>query len=536
VHSTPPIDSRLLSNVAGKKQAMPGATAYDQIRYPSVAFPQTHPDRLAAVGMLTGMDPAPPQRCRYLELGCGSGMNLLSMAPLLPDSTFLGIDLAAGPIEEASASVKALALGNLEFRCGDIAHLGGLGSFDYIVAHGVYSWVPEYVRKALLALCRAHLAPNGIAYISYNTYPGGHVRQMVRHMMRYHVHGLSDAGERLQQGRALIKFLVDAKSGPELYAQLLERELTHLTKADPGLVQHDDLAEINDPCYFHQFAAAAADHDLQYIAEAALHEMQDMVYSPQVTETLRRLDDDMLRKEQYLDFLKCRRFRQSLLCHQAVALDRSKAPAAIRRLHFACDATRTPVNGPASGSAPGAGVPLTFSRPNEASISSSSPLTDAALSALIASSPQALPFSAVLARVEAAVGGSAADDLAGLLLQSIGVGLVDLRSTPVPCVATVSARPVASRIARWQAARSASVTTLRHASVRLEGPLLRSLVTLMDGSRSIGELSAAIMALVDDQTIRIPTPTATRSEVIALVDAEVHTAIRRLLQLAILEG
>ncbi len=517
---------------------MPGATAYDHIRYPSVAFPQTHPDRIAAVGLLTGMQPAPPQRCRYLELGCGSGMNLLSMAPLLPDSTFLGIDLAAGPIAEASAGVQALAARNLEFHCGDIAGIDGLGEYDYIVAHGVYSWVPEGVRAALLEVCRAHLAPAGIAYISYNTYPGGHVRQMVRHMMRYHVHHMGDPNQRLQQGRALIKFLVDAKSGPELYSQLLAREYAHLLKADPGLVLHDDLAAINDPCYFHEFVAAAADHGLQFIAEAALHEMQDMVYSREVTETLRRLDDDLIKKEQYLDFIKCRRFRQSLLCRQAVALDRGNASAALQRLHFACDAARTPAGGPGDGTAPAAGSAITFSRPNEASISSSSPLTDAALTALIACSPQALSFSEVLARVQAAPGHGVgtSDELAALLLQSIGVGLVDVRSTQVPCAAAVSTRPVASRISRWQAGRSASVTTLRHATVRLEGPILRTLVTLMDGSRTVEDLIAAIMALVDAQTIRLPTPAATRSDIAAAVDGEVRAAIRRLLHLALLEG
>jgi len=517
---------------------MPGATAYDQVRYPSVAFPQTHPDRFAAVGLLSGMQPAPAQRCRYLELGCGSGMNLLSMAPLLPASSFLGIDLAAGPIAEASASVEALAAGNLEFRCGDIAELAGLGEYDYIVAHGVYSWVPGRVRAALLEICRAHLAPQGIAYISYNTYPGGHVRQLVRHMMRYHVQAISDPAERLQQGRALIKFLIDAKSGPELYGKLLEKEFAHLIKADSGLLLHDDLAEINEPCYFHEFVAAAAEHGLQFVAEAALHEMQDMVYSPQVTETLRRLDDDMVRKEQYLDFIKCRRFRQSLLCRQEVALDRSGVSAAIQQLFFACDAIRTPGAGSVAGAAPAAGASITFSRPNEASITSISPLTDAALTTLIACYPQAMSFSEVQARVQAEPrpSGSTGEDLGAILWQAIGVGLVDVRSTLVPCVTTVAPRPVASRIARWQAGRSSAVTTLRHATVHLESPLLRTLVTLMDGSRTIGELCAAIMTLVDEQAIRIPTPSGTRSDITAAVDAEVHAAIRRLLQLAILEG
>ena len=151
-----------------------------------------------------------------------------------------------------------------------------------------------------------------------------------------------------------------------------------------------------------------------------------------------------------------------------------------------------------------------------------------------------MPFSAVLARVLALAGpgprGCTPDDLAAILLQAIGVGLVDVRATLVPCVTTVSQRPVASRIARWQAARSGAVTTLRHAAIRLEGPLMRTLVTLMDGSRTIGDLIAAIQTLVHDQAIRLPASSAARSDISVAVEAEVHAAIRRLQQLALLEA
>jgi SAM-dependent methyltransferase len=200
---------------------MDRADPYDLVPYPSVPFPQTHPDRLATVGRLYGLETVPPERCRYLELGCGSGMNLLSMAALLPEAQFLGIDLAAEPIAIAQRHVRELGLRNLIFLQGDIttiATTGDLGAFDYIAAHGVYSWVPEPVRAALLALCARHLSAHGVAYISYNTQPGCHMRQMAWEMMRFHVRAIEAPKERLDQGLALIKFIIDAHGGPSRWA------------------------------------------------------------------------------------------------------------------------------------------------------------------------------------------------------------------------------------------------------------------------------------------------------------------------------
>src|SRR3954464_2394603 len=125
-------------------------TIYDDVPYPSIPYPQTHPDRLATLATLFGMRPAPVERCRVLELGCGDGSNLVPMALVLPESRFLGLDLAGEPIRRGRATIDALGLRNVELRQEDLrAFAGGADaeqeSFDFIVAHGVYSWVPEDV-------------------------------------------------------------------------------------------------------------------------------------------------------------------------------------------------------------------------------------------------------------------------------------------------------------------------------------------------------------------------------------------------------
>src|SRR5204863_4852093 len=94
----------------------PAPTPYDKVLYPSYTRIQTHPDRLATIGMLLGMNPAPVEKCRMLELGCGNGSNIGPIAFGLPESEFVGVDLAALPIANANRMVDELGLRNLTFH------------------------------------------------------------------------------------------------------------------------------------------------------------------------------------------------------------------------------------------------------------------------------------------------------------------------------------------------------------------------------------------------------------------------------------
>ena len=232
-----------------------------------------------------------------------------------------------------------------------------LGTFDYIVAHGVYSWVPDEVREKLLQICHENLAPNGVAYVSYNTYPGWNFRGMVREMARYHTRGLARPADRIARARELLDFL--AASAPEYnpYAAALKAEQEQWRKYADSELFHEHLEDVNEPTYFYQFADRADRHGLQFLAEADFSAMQASPFPAQVGEALNRVSDELVKTEQFMDILRNRRFRQTLLCRREIVLDRNLTPGSIAKLEIASAArplsTRVDVRVVESGEIPG---------------------------------------------------------------------------------------------------------------------------------------------------------------------------------------
>ncbi len=208
-------------------------TSYDRTPYKSYPFCQTHPDRLATIASLFGLMPAPVHRCRVLELGCASGGNLIPMAEQFPDGTFLGIDSSIRQVGDGLRLVESLGLGNIELRHEDIVAFPVKGQeFDYIICHGVFSWVSDEVQRRILEICRKCLAPAGIAYVSYNTYPGWHMRGMIRDIMRYRARSFETPESQLAQARGLLAFLsnsVRTENNP--YGILLKNELESIGRS-----------------------------------------------------------------------------------------------------------------------------------------------------------------------------------------------------------------------------------------------------------------------------------------------------------------
>jgi len=454
---------------------------------------QTHPDRLATIATLLGIRAAPPAECRVLELGCGDGGNLIPMALGLSGSSFTGIDLAAQAIEQGRGVVNALGLQNITLLALDLMEAGPeLGEFDYIIAHGVYSWVPENVRERLLHICRVNLGPRGVAYVSYNAYPGFHRREMFREMMLYNVDGVEDPADRVRRAIGFIKWLDQCRPESQLTRALLAEELHHLTENDWWYVYHDDLAQTNHAEYIHEFVARARDHGLEYLGEADFLEMQSEIYADSTVETLRRFaQGDVVRKEQYLDFIKGRRFRQTLLCRGEAELHRAPRPEQLTTLYFA--STASPVSA-APDLRPGAWEE--FRGPRGAAMRTDDRQVKTALARLNGIWPQSMLFADLLAEA-----GGEAEPLAEALLQAYSAGLLEVSIRPHQFTAHAGERPAASPLTRLQAKEGSMVTNLRHTTAELADDADRCLVQLLDGTCDRSALAAALHLFVRSRAI-----------------------------------
>lgn len=464
---------------------------YDEVLYPSAVYAYTHPERLATMATLFGLKPPPVEACRVLEFGCGDGTNLISMAYGLPRSRFLGIDIAERPIAAGQQTIDELGLTNIDLRRLDLMQTpADLGRFDFIIAHGLYSWVPEPARDRLLELCGGLLTDNGVAYISYNAYPGCHFRDLTRGMMRYHVARFSDPDQKIQQARAFLKFLADSREEPEAYHQILKRELHQiLTRPDTALF-HDDLSAINHPVYFHEFIDHASRHGLQFLSEGNLWAMQLESYPEHLRSLLSELESsDVISREQYNDFIECRPFRRTLLCREGIRLDRSLHPQYLYALRFAADLR------PSSPTADlRSATPEVFANPAGAELESNRPAVKLSLSRLGQVWPQSVAFDdlihAAQTEISAAQTGEtfsaeeAKQDVARALLRAHLAGCVEIHAYRAPFVTHLSERPTASALARAQLRKgSMAISTLRHEPVKIEDALSRQLILCLDGTR-----------------------------------------------------
>ena len=308
-------------------------SAYDAVAYTTGTYYQTHPDRLAVAAALRGITSPNVECCRVLEIGCATGSNLIPMAEQLPGSRFLGIDLSERQIETGSGIIRDLGLSNIELRCQDIMEFPeDAGQFDYIIAHGVYSWVPPVVREKLLAICRAHLSPRRVALISYNTYPGWRQNEAIREMMLYRGRKSTDPAESLAMGRQILPFVNDHTPNSGSFRDAIKEQMAQISNAPDKYLVHDHLEVVNNPRYFWQFIGEAKAHGLAYIGDSTAEPNPWIVISEAAREMIERMSEDRLEREQYLDFLVNRTFRGSMVCREEVAREAaSPAPNRVRR-------------------------------------------------------------------------------------------------------------------------------------------------------------------------------------------------------------
>jgi methyltransferase-like protein len=392
------------------------------------------------------------------------------------------------------------------------------------------------VRLRVLELCRERLAPHGVAYISYNALPGCHISGMWRDMMRFHTQHLVAAREKIGQGKALLQLLLNSQTQDEEFAAVLKKEAGRIftPKTGDALLFHDDLADTNQAFYFHEFAALAGRYALQFLAEAEAAETRMWRQPAAVAEALETLSGDIVLKEQYLDFLVCRRFRKTLLCRDSVQLNRDPGPQSVRQFLIA-SASKLRAAGNRDG-----GAVEEFVSPRGASVRLDHPLTRAAMLELLEAWPRALPWADLVKAARKRLGWQPSDEfddeaarLAAFILAGYGADLVELHVAPRPAWSVrPGPRPVLSPLARWQFERGREIVTgLNHDGSRVDIPIVRELLLLLDGTRDLQAVTAELSRRIDAGELKLP-PGAKREDLHADVQKAVQDAATKALLIA----
>jgi SAM-dependent methyltransferase len=450
--------------------------AYTEVPYPGLAFPQTHPDRLALLAILHGLDPAPPDGARILEAGCADGLNLVAMAGHSPGLQAVGFDVVDP--ELGRAATAGLGLPNVRLEQANLLDARDWGEFDYVVAHGVYAWVPPDVRDALMTLIARSLAPHGVAFVSYNALPGARLRTMLREMTLLHAGEDVGIALRLERARELYDFLAPwSQDRPDAYGAVLANELERLRRIPTAVLAHDDLGERYEPVWLRDVVAHADRHGLRYLGDAEPQELLADRQPPGVDAELDAIaEGDRVVWEQYADMLAGRAFRQTLLCRADAPLDDAIDPGRLVRLWFRA------TDRAGIGSAPG--------EEGDGNGSGGS----GAVAQLALARPRSLPFGELL-------GDGDPDALAAELWRAFRAGEVELSSAPDRYVVAAGEWPETSPVGRWQAARGPELTSLGHDPVRLDDPLGRLLIRLCDGTRDRAALTDALVAAVGSELL-----------------------------------
>jgi SAM-dependent methyltransferase/methyltransferase-like protein len=522
-------------------------TIYDLVPYDCGPIAFTAPEHVALTSVLAG-GPAPPlEGFRLLELGCGDGSNLLALAHHRPGATFVGLDASRVQIEMAERAARELGIDNVRFFAADVRSPGDIGgAFDFIVCHGVFSWVPEGARRAILEHCAERLTPGGLAYISYNIFPGWKLRGMVREELLHAVRDVTDPRERAPravQAVAQLRAAIPRSDHP--YSALLAAELDMVLESSLPYVLHEYLSEVNDACYYRDFVALAREHGLEpagdAISRAVLPDAKgDAAGSEQAPA-------GEIEREQTMDLLHHRQFRATVLCRRGAPRRRAPGQEIVRDLRVA--ASLTPPSGPPRLDP---GVVELFDSGGKSEVRINGPLSKAALRVLREVWPLSMPLSDLVARATALlrdhgiVDALRAEDVATLerdLFLMHRFGQVELRLVerirPSSAAALrAGARPALDRFARHEIARRSALTSANHQIFRLDRVEL-AIARALDGARDEETLAAMLVERIaaGDPPLEIGGARVTGREVLEpLVRALLARSVENLARWGFLAG
>ena len=286
---------------------------YRARNYPPMSHPVADPAMIAVSASMAGRRPPHPATARILEIGCGSGHHLIPLAQRWPGAEFTGIDIAPDAIAMARRYASGAGLRNINFLVSDLRSTELAGQeYDYIIAHGFFSWVENETKAALLRFCAEHLSPAGIATISFNVWAGWKHRYPIIETARK-----IQREEGVDENEALTRLAI-AISDPQI-----RWIIDDMFAKGPDILAFDDFGPVNDALPLDRVVAACAQSGLQWLGESdpSKNGIPPSI-AGEALESLRSLAGDPLGLAMAVDELTGATFRAPIFCRQDTPLEK----------------------------------------------------------------------------------------------------------------------------------------------------------------------------------------------------------------------
>ncbi len=444
-------------------------TAYDTVVYPSMVFEQTHPDRLRALAQIHGLAAPEVATARVLEIAGGDGLNLIALAAAYPGMACQGFDLAETAVSRGQDLIAAAGLTNVELQVCDILDARDrypAGGFDYIIAHGVYAWVPEPVRGAIMALIGHALAPDGVAFVSYNAMPGGYIRMMMRDMLLHALEGTEGIDEKIAITHQCLEMFSKPRDSDDVVVTALRQQAASMLERPDSVLFHDELGGIFAPQRLTDVVAQAGEHGLSFLTDDAGAGLNLDGFLPDGLAPQGDLDKLVVRAAQATDYATVRFFRQSLFVRSARKPLRVFDPQTLDGMWMSCSLKKEEDGSYLSGRS-------TFRLNDEEMVRM--------IDIVSAHSPERFSFSEKVLDA----------DRRKTLLTLFGRGYIRFHHGPAPCSLAAGERPKLSPLIRAMLAKGQKmVPTLDHRLMNIEQDELQALLLAADGTRTLAEIAA----------------------------------------------
>jgi len=465
---------------------------YDEYQYRSMPFEESAPGNIAAVAKLFGLAPVAIEKARVLELGCASGGNLIPHAITNPDASFVGIDLSESQITSGQKLLNRLSLENVTLAAMPLEQIDEtLGKFDFIIAHGLFSWVPESTQIRIFDVIENHLSETGLAYVSFNTLPGWHLVNYTRDLMNYGARTEKSLADKAKVARQTLKNLLNATDGDEgIHTGLLRSESAILDSKEDFYLIHDHLADDNRPMLLEKFVRMALEKNIYFVSDADIQTMFTDNFSPAIRKFV-EVEPDRVSRQQMLDFCLNRRFRKAILSKTPI-LKEEPAPSSLDGLHFRCQlANHTPF----SKSNLFDQSSMKFRTVHGTILQASGKLTKQVIFILASLDGSSLSKETLTQQIKRlSIGqdiGEFEEKLERTLLTLIRKGVVKVKSEPDKFNIKIGAEPEASALAREQSTAGEIVTNLRHQNVKLNRQE-RFVLPFLNGKKSLEQIAIEI--------------------------------------------